>query len=187
MAEHARWYKPVIILDGLVFLVTITAAVSGGENGETIGTYGGLIALTLFGIWFWHMKSIQAKSLQGNKKYSNPAFQKQTKCTKCGNEDSKIIKGLCSKCLKQNEELEKEQIGKDTLNKVNYYQLLNVNENASQNEIKKRWKELAIELHPDRNQNSSISEDEFIIYRKAYEILSDPKRKQEYDAKINQI
>lgn len=185
MVEYARWYKPVIILNGLVFLVAFTALISGGENGEIIGSYGGLIGVILFGIWFWHMKTIQAKSLQGDTKYHNQPHQEKThiNCTKCGNSDSKLVEGLCSKCLKQNKDQRNKK--KDTPKKVNYYQLLNVNENASQDEIKKRWKEIAMEIHPDRTGDSSIAEDEFVIHRKAYEILSDPKRRQVYDAKIN--
>jgi hypothetical protein len=184
LVEYARWYKPVIILDGLVFLVAFTALISGGENGEIIGSYGGFIGMLLFGVWFWHMKSVQTKSLQGNKKYTNQAFQEQTKCTKCGYDGSEIIKGLCSQCFKENEKLKKEQKKKNE-KKVNYYQLLNVNERASMDEIKNRWREIAKEYHPDRASGSSIAEDEFIIYRKAYEILSDQNRRNEYDRQIN--
>jgi len=159
MAEYARWYKPVVILNGLVFLVFVTALISGGENGEIIGTYAGLIAVILFGIWFWHMKSIQAKSLEDDTKYHNQPYQEEilTSCTKCGTKDSKILGGLCSACLKQKEGKEREQ--KVDPKKVNYYQLLDVKENASQDEIKKKWKVLAKEFHPDIN-DSTIAQDE---------------------------
>lgn len=130
------------------------------------------------------MKSIQAKSLEDDTKYHNQPYQEEilTSCTKCGTKDSKILGGLCSACLKQKEGKEREQ--KVDPKKVNYYQLLDVKENASQDEIKKKWKVLAKEFHPDIN-DSTIAQDEFIIYRKAYEILSDPKRRQEYDRQIN--
>ncbi len=186
MIKYARWYKPVIILDGLVLLVAFTALISGGENGEIIGSYGGLIGVILFGIWFSHMKSIQSKSLYGNTKFNNQPYQEKTSinCIRCGNKDSELLEGLCSKCQKENEDKERERNMKKSTKSVNYYQLLNVAENATQDEIKKRWRELALEFHPDREPNSTIVEDEFIIYRKAFEILSDPKRRKEYDLKI---
>ncbi len=190
MIKYARWYKPVIILDGLVLLVAFTALISGGENGEIIGSYGGLIGVILFGIWFSHMKSIQSKSLYGNTKFNNQPYQEKTSinCIRCGNKDSELLEGLCSKCQKENEDKERERNMKKSTKRstksVNYYQLLNVAENATQGEIKKRWRELALEFHPDREPNSTIVEDEFIIYRKAFEILSDPKRRKEYDLKI---
>ncbi len=190
MCEYARWYKPVVILDGLVFLVVFTAIISGGENGEIIGSYGSIIALLLFGLWFWHMKSVQAKSLRKDNQYYNQPHQEKISitCAICGNKDSNINEGLCPKCQKQTQYMKEKQMEQNKVNtskKVNYYQLLNVDENASQDNIQKRWRELAKEFHPDKAPNSSIAEDEFVIYRKAYEILSDPKRRQEYDSKLN--
>ena len=60
-----------------------------------------------------------------------------------------------------------------------YYNLLGVSRDAGTNEIKKAYRKLALEYHPDRNKNSS--EEKMAQINKAYEILSDKKLKSEYD------
>jgi DnaJ-class molecular chaperone len=63
----------------------------------------------------------------------------------------------------------------------NFYTILGVNENASKEEIKKAYRNLQLKYHPDRNGGSN----EFITMthkiNEAYEVLSDTKKKQEYD------
>jgi DnaJ-class molecular chaperone len=66
-------------------------------------------------------------------------------------------------------------VGKD------YYQTLGVSETASPEEIKKRFRKLAMKYHPDRNHGDEAAEDKFKEISEAYETLSDPKKKQEYD------
>ncbi len=60
------------------------------------------------------------------------------------------------------------------------YQTLNINENASADEIKKAYRKLARQYHPDINK-SSEAEAKFKEINAAYEILSDPQKKVEYD------
>src|SRR3990167_3221987 len=62
-----------------------------------------------------------------------------------------------------------------------YYQILGVTKGASESEIKKAYRKLALEHHPDRNKGDKASEEKFKEVTKAYEVLSDPQKKQAYD------
>src|SRR6185295_17969174 len=68
---------------------------------------------------------------------------------------------------------------------MNYYKLLGVSKNASDIEIKKAYRKLALDFHPDRNK-SKEAETKFKEINKAYEVLSDPKKKQTYDSMVHQ-
>ena len=63
----------------------------------------------------------------------------------------------------------------------NYYEILGLPENASEEQIKKAFKNLAFKYHPDRNPNDKQSEEKFKEVSEAYNVLSDPKKKQQYD------
>lgn len=62
-----------------------------------------------------------------------------------------------------------------------YYEILGLAKDASINEIKKAYRKLAMKHHPDRNQGDKKSEEEFKQINEAYGVLSDEKKKQEYD------
>ncbi len=63
-----------------------------------------------------------------------------------------------------------------------YYQVLNVNRDASQEDIKKTFRTLAMQYHPDRNpQNPVEAEKKFKEINEAYEVLSDGRKRQMYD------
>ncbi|CCQ91280.1 putative Chaperone protein DnaJ [Nitrospina gracilis 3/211] len=62
-----------------------------------------------------------------------------------------------------------------------YYQILGVAEAASSEEIKKAYRKLAVETHPDRNPNDPKAEERFKDITEAYGVLMDPKKRQEYD------
>lgn len=63
-----------------------------------------------------------------------------------------------------------------------YYQVLGVTRDASQDEIKKSFRSLALRHHPDRNpQNQLEAEENFKEINAAYEVLGDPARRQQYD------
>jgi len=63
-----------------------------------------------------------------------------------------------------------------------YYGILGVGKNVSEEELKKAYKKQALKWHPDRNQgNKEQAEEKFKDIAEAYEVLSDPKRKQIYD------
>lgn len=61
------------------------------------------------------------------------------------------------------------------------YKILGVSEKASQNEIKKAYRKLAQKYHPDANPNNKQAEEKFKEVSHAYDILSNPKKKTEYD------
>jgi molecular chaperone DnaJ len=64
--------------------------------------------------------------------------------------------------------------------KRDYYEVLGVDRNASQDDIKKAFRKLAFRYHPDRNKESD-AEEKFKEISEAYAVLSDPEKKQQYD------
>jgi len=62
-----------------------------------------------------------------------------------------------------------------------YYKTLGLAQGASKEEIKKAYKKLAIKYHPDRNKDDKKAEQKFKEVSEAYAVLSDPKKKQQYD------
>ncbi len=69
---------------------------------------------------------------------------------------------------------------------ADYYKILEVNRNASQEEIQKAFRKLALKYHPDKQQGKSKEEvdsatKKFQEINEAYSVLSDPKKRQEYD------
>lgn len=65
--------------------------------------------------------------------------------------------------------------------KQDYYELLGVARNASEAEIKKAYRRLAMKFHPDRNPNNKAAEEKFKEAKEAYDILSDARKRAAYD------
>src|SRR5712672_721732 len=65
--------------------------------------------------------------------------------------------------------------------KQDYYKLLDVARTATEEDIKKAYRKLAMKYHPDRNPDSKGSEDKFKEAKEAYEMLSDPQKRDAYD------
>ena len=65
--------------------------------------------------------------------------------------------------------------------KRDYYEILGLSKGASETEIKKAYRKLALKYHPDKNPDDSSSEDKFKEAAEAYEILSNADKKSRYD------
>jgi curved DNA-binding protein CbpA len=67
------------------------------------------------------------------------------------------------------------------MNEKNYYQILEIADNATQSEIRAAYRKLAFQLHPDRNSDPAAQE----LFQKvieAFSVLSDPESRRDYDA-----
>lgn len=67
------------------------------------------------------------------------------------------------------------------MSKRDYYEVLGLNRNASEKEIKKSYKKLAMKYHPDRNPDNPVAQEKFREAKEAYEVLNDPEKRQQYD------
>lgn len=63
----------------------------------------------------------------------------------------------------------------------NYYEILGVSADATQDEIKKSFRHLALKYHPDKNGNSEESKQKFMKIVEAYEVLSNDQARKTYD------
>ena len=65
--------------------------------------------------------------------------------------------------------------------KQDFYEILGVSKSASESEIKKAYRKMAVKYHPDKNPDNPEAEEKFKLAAEAYEILSNPQKKQRYD------
>lgn len=65
--------------------------------------------------------------------------------------------------------------------KADYYDILGVSKDADQDTIKKAYRKLAMQYHPDKNPGNKEAEDKFKEAARAYEVLGDPDKRQRYD------
>lgn len=66
----------------------------------------------------------------------------------------------------------------------NYYEILEISVEATQDEIRKSYRKLAIKYHPDKNQDDPTAEEKFKEVNEAYSTLSDDDKREVYDSKI---
>lgn len=74
----------------------------------------------------------------------------------------------------------KDQECKEVINKKDYYQILNLSNSASEEEIRKSYKRLAMKFHPDKN-GSSLASEAFKKVSHAFSVLSHKEKKANYD------
>ncbi len=68
-----------------------------------------------------------------------------------------------------------------------YYKILGITNDSNQIQIRKAFRELALQYHPDKNKNSEDSKEKFMEIVQAYEVLSDVKARERYDSnKVNE-
>ncbi len=67
------------------------------------------------------------------------------------------------------------------MSKRDFYEVLGVSRDASERDIKKAYKRLAMKFHPDRNQGDESAADKFKEVKEAYEVLTDSQKKAAYD------
>lgn len=65
--------------------------------------------------------------------------------------------------------------------KRDYYEILEISKNASEEDIKKAYRKMAIKYHPDKNPDDKKAEEKFKEAAEAYEVLSDPEKRQRYN------
>ena len=65
--------------------------------------------------------------------------------------------------------------------KTDYYELLGVSHNATEEEVKKAYRKLALQYHPDRNPGNKQAEEKFKDVSEAYQVLSDPQKRAQYN------
>uniref|UniRef100_A0A8C6Z0W3 DnaJ heat shock protein family (Hsp40) member B8 n=1 Tax=Nothoprocta perdicaria TaxID=30464 RepID=A0A8C6Z0W3_NOTPE len=71
---------------------------------------------------------------------------------------------------------------------VDYYKVLGLQKSASQDDIKKSYRKLALKWHPDKNPNNKEeAEKKFKAVAEAYEVLSDPQKRSLYDRPVRDI
>ena len=97
------------------------------------------------------------------------------------------IKDLYNQAVTLNVKPEKksESSLKKPIQKQNYYEILNIKQNATQEQIKKMFRRLSLAYHPDKKEDTGVDGDQkFRMIIKAYEILKDPNKRKKYDEEI---
>lgn len=67
------------------------------------------------------------------------------------------------------------------MEKRDYYEVLGVDKNATPEQIKKAYRKLALKYHPDRNPGNKEAETKFKEAAEAYDVLSDPDKREKYE------
>lgn len=75
----------------------------------------------------------------------------------------------------------------NSMNNNNLYETLGIDKTATQEEIKKAYRKLSLEMHPDRNNGSDESTEKFKNISKAYETLGDEDKRKMYDTRDNNL
>ncbi|KAF1329390.1 Dnaj like subfamily a member 2, partial [Globisporangium splendens] len=76
-------------------------------------------------------------------------------------------------------------MGKKKVKSMVYYDLLGIDTDATPEQIKKAYRKKALQLHPDKRGNTKEAQDEFTRMKQAYDVLSDPQKKEVYDQYVS--
>src|SRR5512139_3245557 len=77
--------------------------------------------------------------------------------------------------------IHREHTGNESMQDKDYYRVLGVSKDASADEIKKGYRKIAMQCHPDRNPGDRECEEKFKLASEAYEVLKDPEKRGIYD------
>src|SRR5512139_1774675 len=77
--------------------------------------------------------------------------------------------------------IHREHTGNESMQDKDYYRVLGVSKDASADEIKKGYRKIAMQHHPDRNPGNKEAEEKFKLASEAYEVLRDPDKREIYD------
>jgi molecular chaperone DnaJ len=77
--------------------------------------------------------------------------------------------------------IHKEDTGSESMQEKDYYRVLGVSKDASADDIKKGYRKIAMQCHPDRNPGDKECEEKFKVASEAYEVLRDPDKREIYD------
>ena len=65
--------------------------------------------------------------------------------------------------------------------KRDYYEILGIAKNAEADEVKKAYRKMAMKFHPDKNPGDKSAEEKFKEAAEAYDVISDPQKRAQYD------
>ena len=183
MRQHGWIQFPMIILFITVGIILgVSSIVSAQENTDNIITLSqndstilfGIAAIVVVGIFIYLARDIIFRK-KTNYDYADVGSKRNRDQEKYHSDWADDYKGLGENTSK------KEKMKKNIQININYYNILELDRNATQKEIKEKYRKLAKQSHPDKNKEEQ-SEKRMTEINEAYEILSDAETKKIYDS-----